>query len=257
MENPYQTPSTSPREEIYNSTNERIIPQTPINLDAKWCISRGWRLTCQNFKLFFICITLPLIISSIINYILSAIAVSIDGQTTMVLGNQIIVQNKLGFATVVTGLISNLISIIISMGIIRVALNYQDGKDISFSTAFSQTDKMIKGFLASIIFGIMFGIGLVLLIVPGIYIATKYGFFLHAIVDKNCGIMESFKYSDELTKDNKMNIFILFILSILVIIAGALALIVGLLWAYPTMFLAITIAYCCLHHGKSSKLEQI
>lgn len=257
MENPYQTPSTSPREEIYNSTNERIIPQTPINLDAKWCISRGWRLTCQNFKLFFICITLPLIISSIINYILSAIAVSIDGQTTMVLGNQIIVQNKLGFATFVTGLISNLISIIISMGIIRVALNYQDGKDISFSTTFSQTDKMIKGFVASIIFGIMFGLGLLLLIVPGIYIATKYGFFLHAIVDKNCGIMESFKYSDELTKDNKMNIFILFILSILVIIAGVLALFVGLLWAYPTMFLAITIAYCCLHHGKSSKLEQI
>ncbi len=257
MENPYQTPNSIPQEEIYAESYQRNIPETPINLDATWCISRGWRLTCNNFKLFFLCITLPLIITFIINSILSTIAVKIDGQTMMNVGGQIIVRNNLGFANVIIGIISNLFSVVVGMGIIKVTLEFLDGKQVSFSTAFSQTNKMITGFIASILFGIMITVGLLLLIVPGIYLATRFGYFLHAIVDKNCGIMDSFKYSTELTRNNKMNIFVLALLTILVAIAGILALIVGLLWAYPTIYLALTIAYCCLHHGKSRRLEQI
>lgn len=257
MENPYQAPSTNPQEAILTESTERVIPHSPINLDATWCISRGWRLTCQNFGLFFTCITLPLIIINIINAIISSIAVSIDGQTVVQFAGQFIVQNKYGFANFLSSIITNILSVIVGMGIIRAILDFLDGKQISFKTAFSQTDKIIKGAVASFIFGIVVAIGIVLLIVPGIYIATRYGFFLHAIVDKNCSIMDSFKYSSDLTRDNKMNVFVLFLLSILVIIAGALAILVGLLWAYPTTLVAMSIAYCCLHHGKSSNLEQI
>ncbi len=144
MENPYQAPSTIPQEEIYAESTERIIPDTPTNLDASWCISRGWRLTCQNFKLFFLCITLPLILVGIVNAILSSIAANIDGQTTVIIGNQIIAQNKFGFATLITTIITSGLGIIMAMGIIRVTLDYLDGKEISFSTAFSQTNKNIK-----------------------------------------------------------------------------------------------------------------
>jgi 4-amino-4-deoxy-L-arabinose transferase-like glycosyltransferase len=257
MENPYQAPSTIPQEEVYAQTTERVIPQTPISLDAPWCIGRGWKLTCSNFGLFFTSITLPLILVWILNAILSTVAANIDGQTTIVFGNQIIVQNKFGFATFITTIISSIFNIFVSLGIIRATLDFLDEKAISFSTVFSQSSKLIKGVVAYIIFSIVVSIGFVLLIVPGIYLVSRYGFFLHAIVDKNCGIMESFNYSSELTKNNKMNVFVLFLLSILVSIAGVLALLVGLLWAYPTIFLAMTIAYCCLHHGKSQKLEQI
>lgn len=257
MENPYQSPQTSEPVEYQMTPSDRTLPETPKELDATWCITRGWKLTCANFKLFFLALTLPLILNGILNNILSSFSRSVDGFEVVRVGNMLIQQYNFGPTSFIVMIISNIVGIWVALGVIRVTLDFLDGKSVSFSTAFSQSHKLVTAVLASILFGIAVGIGFLLLIFPGIYLLTTYSFYMHAIVDKNKGIMESFEYSKQLTRQNKINVFVLGLLSICAGIAGALAIMVGLLWAIPTVYIAFSVAYCCLHHGKTQELEQL
>lgn len=257
MDNPYQAPQTSEPVKFQTTPSERILPETPAFLDSTWCLGRGWKLTCGNFKIFFLAITLPFILNSIINNVLAVFSRSIDGVEIVRVGDMIIEQANFGPATFVVTIISNIIGIWIALGVIRVILDFLDGKVVSFSTVFSQGHKMVTVAIASLLFGIAVGIGFLLFIFPGIYLLSTYSFFMHAIVDKDKGIMDSFKYSKQLTSQNKMSVFVLGLLSILAMIAGSLAILVGLLWAIPTVYIGFTIAYCCLHHGKTQELEQL
>jgi uncharacterized membrane protein len=79
--------------------------------------------------------------------------------------------------------------------------------------------------------------------------------YQNAIVDKNMGIIESLGYSWNLTKGNGLNLFVILLFSICVIIAGCLALIVGLLFAYPMMWLMWIVAYRWLQYGGRAVLD--
>ena len=92
-------------------------------------------------------------------------------------------------------------------------------------------------------------IGLVCLVVPGIYLALRYGQYMYAIADRNLGPLEALKYSSDLTEGNRMSLFALAILSFLIAIAGVLCLFIGLLWAIPCLTLAQAFAYRYLQGG--------
>jgi uncharacterized membrane protein len=77
-------------------------------------------------------------------------------------------------------------------------------------------------------------------------------YYQTAIVDKDLGVMESLQYSSELTRENKWRIFGLGIINFFIVIAGFLALFIGLIWAIPVVVLAHTISYCYLHAGERS-----
>ena len=102
----------------------------------------------------------------------------------------------------------------------------------------------------------MIAIGFILLIVPGIYLMLRYGQFMYAIVDKDMGVMESLSYSSSITTNNRMNLFVLALLSLVIIIAGALALLVGLIFAYPLVWMSWVVAYRWMQYGHRAAMDQ-
>jgi hypothetical protein len=66
-----------------------------------------------------------------------------------------------------------------------------------------------KIFIGFLLYVIIVAIGLVLLIVPGIYLMNRYGYFYLFIIDKNTSIIESFKMSAKITKNNNLKILML------------------------------------------------
>jgi uncharacterized membrane protein len=82
-----------------------------------------------------------------------------------------------------------------------------------------------------------------LLIIPGIILSIRLGFFDYLIVDKDSKIIESLKRSWEITKGNVWNLFLLYILLGLINILGVFILIVGLFWSIPTTTIAKTFVY--------------
>lgn len=72
-----------------------------------------------------------------------------------------------------------------------------------------------KYLVVSFVYGLMIFIGLLLLVVPGIYLAIKYAFAHTFIVDQNTGIKEAFSKSSMMTQNRKIQLLILFAIAFL------------------------------------------
>lgn len=104
-----------------------------------------------------------------------------------------------------------------------------------------------KYIIGNILYQIIVGIGLIFLIVPGIYFALKYQFYMYALVDnKDIGIWESFQESAHLTKGVKWHLFGLWFVFIGLSILGVLALGVGFIIAWLVMGVAMAHIYYSL-----------
>jgi uncharacterized membrane protein len=151
--------------------------------------------------------------------------------------------------------VSSLLDLFLGLGLARIALNLVSGKAANVSMLFGEGRKLVPMAAASLMYYTMVVVGLILLIVPGIYMALRFSQFGAAIVDKDLGAIESLKYSAKLTEGNKMNLLGLYVLCFLVVLAGILALLVGLLAALPVVYLAPYVAYRWLQFGRNVALE--
>lgn len=140
-------------------------------------------------------------------------------------------------------LIGWFVSVLISMGLIRIALKIVDGKPIETADLFQRVDLALPYIIASFIVWIMVGIGFVFLIVPGIYLAITFGFFGYNIVDKEHGIMQSIEQSAAITKAQKWDLFGFGVALFFFNLAGAIALGIGLLVTIPVSLLALAYVY--------------
>ena len=258
INDPYQAPSTpSAHGNPISSDDLPEIEPGSTQLGITECIGRSFELLKRYFGIiiaawaiyFAISIGISLIVSLVQN-----LAVSIAGSTTYDSrgypyngGHQVSVLN---IATqIITNLISSLISIFFTMGLARIGLNLSSGKPVEVTQIFGEGGKLLKGFVAYILYSLMVGLGLLLLIAPGVYLAAKYCHYQNAIVDKNMGILESFHYSASPTQNNKWAVIGLAILLFLINLGGALALCVGLIFTVPLTWLAWLISYRWLQHG--------
>ena len=107
----------------------------------------------------------------------------------------------------------------------------------------SRRTAAVPYFIASVIVGVMVGIGFIFLIVPGIYLAITFGFFGYNIVDKEHGIVESIEQSAAITKAQKWDLFGFGVALFFFNLAGAIALGVGLLITVPVSMLALAYVY--------------
>ena len=152
-------------------------------------------------------------------------------------------------------IVSQTLSIFLSLGLVRIGLNLVSGKEVSVAMLFGEGRKLLRAIVASILFGIMFAVGLLLLVVPGVYLALRYGQYLTAIVDRDLGIMDSFKYSSSITTNNRLSLLGLWLLCLLVVLAGALACFVGLIFAMPVAWLSTVVAYRWMQYGHRAALD--
>ena len=148
-----------------------------------------------------------------------------------------------GMAGVAVSLLSFLLSAWLSLGMFRVFLDIFDGKKPSIMVLFSQAGLILYFLGASILYGLMVVVGLVFLVVPGFFLAIRFYFYNVLIVDKELGPIKALKASWNLTKGHWWSIFGLTLLLALFNIAGALALIVGLLVTIPVSWMAMICAY--------------
>ncbi len=258
--NPYATPGSSWTEvapSISGAPLAEIVPGSE-EINVTGCIKRGFELTSRNFGL----ILLVGIVYMAVTFAVSAVLGAIDAGLGWGYG-ETIYQSESGSTTwafrkngsPLNVIVSQVLSVFLSLGATRIGLNIVSGRDFSIGMLFGGGNKLLPAIGATILYGLMVCVGLLMLIVPGIYLAIRYGHYLTAMVDRNLGIMESFRYSSSLTTNNRMNLFLLGLLGILVSIAGCLALCVGLFFAVPVIWLAWIVAYRWLQYGYRAALD--
>ncbi|MFT6996850.1 MAG: hypothetical protein ACJAQ4_000595 [Cryomorphaceae bacterium] len=111
---------------------------------------------------------------------------------------------------------------------------------LEFNDFFKGFDYIVQLFLVSLISGILISIGIVLLILPGIWLAVGVSLAVPLIVFTRLDFWESIKTSVKLVTKKWFHFFALIILLGIFNIIGVLFLVVGLLITFP-------VSYCILY----------
>jgi uncharacterized membrane protein len=132
---------------------------------------------------------------------------------------------------------------IIEIGIINVCLRFIDGLEAKFEDLTSAIGVLVKYLIASFLYGMMVGLGILLFVIPGVYLAIKFGFYGYFIVDENLDPLDALKSSSQLTDCVKLELLFFFLSLIAVNILGLLCLGVGVFVSWPVTRLAVANAY--------------
>ena len=100
-----------------------------------------------------------------------------------------------GFGDVVAQLLTSLLLTPMYAGLFMIALKHSVGSPIRVGELFNYYDKIIPLFVVSVIVQILILLGLLLLILPGIYLVVTLSFALPLVFEKNMSPLEAVKTS--------------------------------------------------------------
>jgi len=198
---------------------------TSRNFSIGEAISFGWKTTWNNLG-FFVILTIIVLLAEGIP---SAIAAS--------------VQRTSPGLYALFEIIAFVIEIFIGIGVIKIALKFVERRSASYDDLFSGGSLFANYLVTSIILAIIVTVGLILFVIPGIYLALRFQFAPFVVVDEGLGPFAALARSSELTRGVKWKLLGFDILLALIEIAGAIVFLIGLLVAIPTIILAVTYVY--------------
>lgn len=158
-----------------------------------------------------------------------------------------------------SGLVSILIMFISSYIIPRVSLMAVRGEPIGWNV-FETIDwgLVIFAGLLSIITSIIYVLGFVLLIIPGIILVVRFGLSSFALVDEHLNPIDALKRSLILTKGYGMKIFIIgFVFILMFIVFGIATLGLAFIFIAPLMSVAMAHVYLVLKNNSLPTTEHI
>ena len=256
--NPYAAPQSTWTEATPAAGAALLeIPPGSEPIDVGGCVKRGFELTKRQFGT----IVLVGLVYFAVFFGLSMVLGLIQGilQGTMGAGSARHMDPHPGAGPVlimaVFQVISQVFSIYLGLGLTRIGLNLVSGKAVSVGMLFGEGGKLLRAIGATFLFVVMMMIGFILLIVPGVYIALRYGQYMVAIVDRDLGVMDALSYSSSLTTNNRLNMFVLGMLGMVIVFAGMLACGVGLIFAGPVVWLSYIVAYRWMQYGSRATMD--
>ena len=103
--------------------------------------------------------------------------------------------------------------------------------------------------IANIVVGIIVGLGIVMLIVPGIIFACRLAFVPYLVVDREMDVMDALRVSWDMTRGYGWQIFLMGLLAIPVVIIGLICLFVGVF----VSVMWISAAFAVMYHAVAMK----
>ncbi|MEM7145868.1 MAG: GYF domain-containing protein [Verrucomicrobiota bacterium] len=256
--NPYASPQTV--EVASSEAVGRSGEAGNHDLDIGLCLSEGWRLTLQNFGKLILFGILYVVIVVGLTLVVEGFGYAVGAGEFAGSFNESGVEIEASSGASPGGtavyallqIVENLVSVFLGIGAAIFGLKMVRRENPEISNLFAGGPHFWSVLLATILFVMMVMVGLLLLIVPGIFLAVRFGQFQWAIIDQNLGPIEGLKASWEMTKGNVWRLIGLWIVMVGIVLVGALALVVGLVLAYPVVFLATVIAFQSMRYGAES-----
>ena len=188
------------------------------------------------------------VISAIFNFIAGAL-----GDTTTISdGNSIAFTSNYTAGSIIVSIIGSIVTLVVAgyvassywNGILQIA----DGQQVSIGSFF-QPRNVGNVIIASVLVGIIVGIGSALCVLPGLIAALFLYFTTVAVVDRNSSATEGLSASFNLVKENFGSAILVWLLAVIVVAVGAILCGVGLLVAVPVAALLVAYAWRKLTGG--------
>jgi uncharacterized membrane protein len=131
---------------------------------------------------------------------------------------------------------------VVMLGWARISLHLVDGGVADLGDLFPDPMQVISFLISGLIMSIAVSIGFVLLVIPGIFLYVRLGFYWLAAAD-GAGPIEALQRSWALTDGSFWKVLIFLIVAWLILAVGQLALLIGLVAAAPVVSLAYAHIY--------------
>lgn len=191
-------------------------------------IKRGWTLLKENFVFLAGSFLAVIIIQMLFSALIGEGGQSSEG------------------AASIFYLLMQIVMQFVAIGWLNVAIRASRNEPLEVSNFIDKAGLFFKFILTNLLVSVLIFFGLILLIVPGIYLALKYMFVTYAVVDKGVGPFEALTISSTLTKGIKLKLVLYGLGFVGLNILGMLALGIGLAITMPITTLAYAVLYNAL-----------
>ena len=189
--------------------------------DVGAAISYGWKKFQQNVGPLLAVVLIPVAVQVVLSIISRSVVNSLAGALLF---------NVLG---VIVGAVAGI-------GIYQMALMITAGQPADVGKAFTY-DRWGEWIVFSFVFGLMVGFGLVLCIIPGLFVLAFFGLAPFYFLDGRLGLGESLRASRAAVQSKGLAFPIL--LSIVVGVLGVIACLIGIFVTEPIAYLAVAFLY--------------
>jgi hypothetical protein len=144
---------------------------------------------------------------------------------------------------IIFGLIEFVLGVFINMAYVKVGLSFCDQKPPDFSDLYSSYERFLDFLIGSVLYGLIVLGGLILLIVPGIIFAIKFGFFAYLVIDREMDPIEALKSSWRMTNKETGHLFVFGLAAMGLILLGLICCFVGVFVTAPVVLLGLAYIY--------------
>ncbi|MDP2630837.1 MAG: hypothetical protein Q8P56_05535 [Candidatus Uhrbacteria bacterium] len=139
-----------------------------------------------------------------------------------------------------------LLMVYVTAGIVRISVLLTSGGTVRIKDFFVSAKTYFFFLIGTIIYKLLLGIGLILLVIPGIIVGSVLFFWQYRYIERGGGLIEAFRESIRMTRGAKKEVFLFWFLAQAISLSGYLFLFVGHFFTYPLSFLALAYAYRAL-----------
>jgi hypothetical protein len=238
MNNVYAAPESDLRDQTSSdhrggSVEEAIAGNIEISMTATmgeaWRSLKGFKLPCLvAFFLYFIIAIFASFISAPI--IFGLIAVGVDQAIAGIIGSAI-------------QMVTSIVIMPMFMGIHIMGMRHAENKSVSAGSIFNYFGRVPAVFLCYLIMTIMIMLGLLLLILPGIYLMIAYMFSMPLVVEKNMPAWRSLEVSRKALTRKWFPMFGVLLLLGIVNMLGVFTFFIAWIWTVPWSVLTMSMIY--------------
>lgn len=145
--------------------------------------------------------------------------------------------------TLVISLASAIIGLLVNAGLTKMAIHHVRSGQADIAQLFNITDVIVPIIVAGLLMYLAIGVGMVLLIIPGILAFLGLSMAIPLVVDQKVDGIEALKRSWATCQPHWGSLFLLFLVLGLLNLAGFCACFVGLLITSPISQVAIALTY--------------
>lgn len=244
-DNPYASPSLPVGSAVAVSSGGEILP---TRIDVGDVFSRAWTIFKDQMGL---CIGIA-VVAWLINFgVQMAIQMLVNIAASIARDEAIAVS-----LAIVGGVVNAGVNLWITTGQLHVFLRIARGERPAFTELFSGGRWFLPVLGAYILVLLAVGVGLLLLIVPGVIVALMLSQFMFLIIDRNLGVIESLKTSMAITAGNKLSLFVVVLAVFGLSIVAMIPCCLGFIVLVPYTAVLYSVAYLSMT-GQSTATARI
>ena len=192
-------------------------------LSFRDALSTGWKITKSRFPLLIAYVG-TLLLLGVVRYFIEKPIDAVWARAVLGIGFQIL-------------------NWYLTFNALGVSIKLIDEKEAVYADFWRPQSNFWFYVLATLLYGLIIGVGTLLLVVPGIIFGLMFMFYGYVMVEKGLGPIEALKESKRLSAGVKWDLFLFSLLAIALNLLGVVALFVGVLVTMTITFIALAHIY--------------